>query len=478
MSLQSLKAPLGLVLGAGVYLLARHALGLDGPASVTAGVTALCAAWWCTEAVPIPVTSLLPFIVFPLTGVLGYDELASAWGDKFILLFMGGFMISKAAEKSRTHLRVAKVLIRLVGTSSNKRVIIGFLLATAFSSMWISNTATALIMLPVAIAVIQQNPERERFAVSLLLAIAYGSSVGGVATLIGTPPNGIMAAVYEKEFGAGISFIRWMKIGVPVSIIMLAACALVLTFGVRGGGGFQTTNLGPWTRAQRRTLAVISLTALLWITRDLPDGIGVLSGGWGAWLDMPSAHEATVALLAVLLMFLIPSGTKDDRGNPDHLLDWETARDIPWGILLLFAGGIAIAKAFSVSGLAQDIGLLLERSTSDLPLILVMLIICFTVTFTTEVTSNTAITTLLMPILAAAANESGTNPALLMIPAALSASCAFMLPVATPPNAIVFGGSDIITIPKMARRGIVLNLVGVVVIALMCYLILDPAGGL
>ena len=465
---QPIHQILGVGLAGAAYLACHGPARLDNAAAVTAAVTILCAWWWSTEAVPIPITSVVPFVAFPLTGVLDHAELASAWGDKFILLFMGGFMISRAAEKSRAHLRVADLLIRLVGTRSDRRIVVGFLLTTACCSMWISNTATALILLPVAMAVIQEKPHDDRFAISLLLAIAYGASIGGMTTLIGTPPNGVLASVYEQNTRHTIDFVSWMKIGVPVSLVMLLGAAVLLTAKVARGGGYLPQELGPWSSAQRRVLAVLVVTAGLWITRQLPFSLG----GWSVWLDMPKAHDATVALLAVVALFLIPSGERDSKGRREMLLDWQTARNIPWGILLLFAGGLAIAKAFQTSGLAQKVGSVLEATAGTLPLLLVLGLICLVVTFTTEVTSNTATTTLLMPILAAAARGTGVDPALFMVPAALSASCAFMLPVATPPNAIVFGGSDRITIPTMVRHGLLLNLLGVVVITLVCWWLL------
>ena len=465
---------LGPILAISTYFFCKGSVGMEHAPAMTAAVTILCAVWWCTEAVPIPVTSIIPFAVFPLAGVLDHKILAGALGDKFVLLFMGGFMLSKAAEKSKAHLRVAQGMIKLVGTQSNRRIIIGFMLATAFCSMWISNTATALIMLPVAMAVIDRTGSDRRFAVSLLLAIAYGASIGGMSTIIGTPPNGVFAGIYEKTTHIPVDFVSWLKIGVPVSVLMLIACGVVLTIFVKGGGNYTQEALGPWTPGQRRVTFVLGLTALLWITRKLPFGLG----GWSKWLDMPMAQDATVALLMVIVMFLIPNGQKDEKGKRDHLLDWKTARDIPWGILLLFAGGIAIAKAFGSSGLAAVIGQQMEQLTDGMSPLMIIAIICLTVTFMTEVTSNTETTTLLMPILAASAVAAGVEPSMLMIPAALSASCAFMLPVATPPNAIVFGGSDHITIPQMVRHGVVLNLIGVIVVTAVCYFVLDPQKGL
>ncbi|TWU21517.1 Sodium-dependent dicarboxylate transporter SdcS [Novipirellula galeiformis] len=476
---RSLLTVAGLLLACGVYVLCVDGFGLEHAAAVTAAVTSLCGLWWCTEVIPIPVTSLLPFVVFPMAGVLDHRQLAEAYGDKFVLLFMAGFMISRAAERSQTHLRVSHGLMNLLGTKSQRRIVLGFLVATAFSSMWISNTATALIMLPVAIAVLAEQNDA-KLNVPLLLAVAYGSSIGGIATIIGTPPNGIFVSIYEQQNAHSVDFISWLKIGVPVALIMLVAAGVLLTRGLSHGSTMQLQNLGPWTSAQRRVLGVISLTALLWITRSAP------MGGWSFWLDMPMAHDATVGLAAVVALFLIPSGKTSERPaktaagpkrlQADRLLDWETARDIPWGILILFGGGLAIAKAAEVTGLSQTIGGQFAQLSGLHPLLLIG-VICLTVTFLTEVTSNTATTTLLMPILGAVAEGAGYDAAVLMVPAALSASCAFMLPVATPPNAIVFG-SEQLTVREMARAGLALNLIGVVVISVSCYFLVDFKSGI
>ncbi|MBI1369739.1 MAG: DASS family sodium-coupled anion symporter [Planctomycetes bacterium] len=460
----------GLLLGVMTYVGCKLSLQMAPPAAITAAVTVICATWWCTEALPIPVTALVPFAVFPCAGVLNHKQIAEAYGDKFVLLFMAGFMLSRAAEKSKTHLRVAHGMIRLVGSGSSRRLVIAFLLATAVCSMWISNTATTLIMLPVALAVLEEHKGHIRFPAALLLAIAYGSSIGGIATIVGTPPNGVFVGAYEKFSVHQVSFAAWMKVGLPISALMLIAAAFVLCARIDGAMNMKMESLGPWTKYQRRVLAVMSVTALLWITRTSPDG------GWAGYLNMPLAEDATVAIAAVIAMFLIPSGEHDADGEREHLLDWATAKDIPWGILLLFGGGIAIAEAFKETGLAQSIGDSLNV-LAHWPPLLVIAMICFAVTFLTEVTSNTATTTLLMPILGAAANSVGVDPALFMIPAAISASCAFMLPVATPPNAIVFA-SDHVTIPQMARTGFVLNLLGVVIVTLVCYFVLSPTTGL
>ena len=462
---------MGLALAATAGLVCRLTFGLSSEAAWTAAVTTLCAVWWSTEALPIPVTSIVPFAVLPLAGVLDDGHIAAAYGNKFVLLFLTGFMISRAAEKTQTHLRIAHGILRLVGTGSNRRIIVGFMLATAVMSMWISNTATALIMLPVALAVLEEQSD-ERFGVSLLLGIGYAASIGGIATIIGTPPNGVFVAVYEQQVGYAVDFPTWLKIGLPVSVALFVAAAVLLTFRVRSTAAFEFKDLGPWTSAQRRMLAVLTLTALAWVFRSAP------YGGWSGlgWFEGADIEDATVGFVAVLALLIIPSGQRREGGGRAPLLDWQTARDIPWGILLLFAGGITIATAFAESGLAASVGEALSGLRSLHPL-LVIATICFTVTFLTEVTSNTATTTLLMPILAAAGLAAGLDPAVYMIPAALSASCAFMLPVATPPNAIVFA-ADRITIPKMVKHGVWLNLVGVVIISLCCYYLIDPQTGL
>ncbi|MGB7329621.1 MAG: SLC13 family permease [Rubripirellula sp.] len=443
--------------------------GVAHPTAVTAAVTLLCGVWWCTEAIPIPVTSLVPFVVFPFAGVLDHGQLAQAYGDKFVLLFLAGFMISRAAERSESHLRVSHGMMHLLGTGSQRRVVLGFLLAPAFCSMWISNTATALIMLPVAIAVLQEQKD-SKLCVPLLLAVAYGSSIGGMATIIGTPPNGVFVSIYEQQTSRTVDFFSWLKVGVPVSALMLVVAGIWLTRGLGKAVTPRADDLGPWTPAQRRVLAIIAGTAVLWMTRSAP------LGGWSGWMDTPMAHDATVGLAAVVLMFLVPSGEVDSQGRAQSLLDWETARDIPWGILILFGGGLAIAKAAEVTGLSQSIGNQLALLNGVHPALLIG-IVCLTVTFLTEVTSNTATTSLLMPILGAASVGAGYDASALMIPAALSASCAFMLPVATPPNAIIFG-SDQITIREMVKAGFALNLIGVVVITTVCYFVLDIQSGI
>lgn len=470
MTLRQIALIVGPFLAGLVYLLCRDLGSMDHAPAAAAAVTVLCAAWWCTEAIPIPATALVPFALFPFLDVLDHSQLARAYGDPFILLFLGGFMLSKAAEKSDTHLRVARGMLRLVGTSSSPRIVIGFMLATAFCSMWISNTATALIMLPAAIAVIAAKPDAKKFSVALLLGIAYGASIGGVTTLIGTPPNGVFASIYNKSVGVEVTFFDWFKVGLPVFFIMFTIAAFYLTRGIEPYGEFEMKKRTSWTPAQKRVLAVIALVAIGWITRTAP------YGGWSEWLEMGLVTDATVALLGVVAMFLIPSGERTEKGERKRLLDWDTAADIPWGILILFGGGLAIAASFKQTGLDESIGTSLKAIT-DLPPVLVVLVLCLAVTFLTEVTSNTATATLLMPILAAMAIAAGLDPATYMIPAALSCSFAFMLPVATPPNAIVFG-SERLEIKDMVRKGFWLNIIGAFVITAVCTVVVDRKTGI
>jgi sodium-dependent dicarboxylate transporter 2/3/5 len=421
-------------------------------------VAVLCILWWVFEPIPIPVTSLLPLAVLPLLGVLTPAEVGQAYGSPLILLLLGGFLLSKAMEHSGAHRRIALGMVNLFGASSGRRLVMGFMVASAVLSMWISNTATTLMLLPVALAVLDATEEKAELAVPLLLGIAYAASVGGMGTPIGTPPNLIFMQVYEQTTGEAISFTRWMGWALPVVIIMVPAMAVVLTRNIGGPLAVKLPDAGAWRTEERRVLTVFGLTALAWITRSEP------FGGWKTWLDLPQANDASVALLAVIVLFIVPNG----KGQ--RLLSWERAVTIPWGVLLLFGGGICLARGFVNSGLSELMGHWLA-GTTQIPLYALIAIICLIVTFMTEVTSNTASTTLLMPVLAAAALASGIAPELIMVPAAMSASCAFMLPVATAPNSVVFG-SGLISVSRMAREGVLLNLLGAVVISVVCYTVL------
>lgn len=446
---------LGLVFAAAAGS-AALAGGLAEPIVWTIAITALTAFWWVTEALPIPATSLVPFAVFPLAGVLDQRQAAAALGSYVIVLLMASFMLSKALEKSGVHERLALYMINLVGTSG-RRLVIGFMLAAALLSMWISNTATTLMLATMALAILARA-DNPKLAAPLLLGIAYAASLGGTATLIGTPPNLIFADAYFKATGEEFSFVRWMTIGVPIVALGIPVMALWLTRSMGGVNAPALADPGPWRVDERRTLMVFALAIAMWVTRAEP------FGGWMGALAITGAGDSTVAVLAVIIMFLVPDG----KGGA--LLDWKTAGDIPWGMLLLFAGGICIASAFRASGLDLLIGEQLAGLTGA-PVFLMILGLCLSVTFMTELTSNTATANLLMPLLAAVAVGTGLEPELLMIPAVISSSCAFMLPVATAPNAIIYGTGRV-SIARMAREGAILNVVIAVIVASVSWLML------
>lgn len=425
--------------------------------ALVAAITMLCAVWWVFEAIPIPATSLIPLAIFPLFDVLSHAEVAESYGNPLILLLLGGFILSTAMSKNGAHRRVALGMVNLFGGTNNHRILFGFMAASALLSMWISNTATTLMLLPVALATLE-SAKNKQLVVPLLLGICYAASVGGMGTPIGTPPNLIFMKVYSESSGVELSFLDWMKWGLPVVICFLPIIAWWLTRNMETEQNIDIPPMGRWQKAEVRVLLLFGLTAITWITRKEP------FGGWSEWLSLPNANDATVALSAVVLMFIVSNG----KGG--RLLDWESANEIPWGMLLLFGGGIALAKAFSRVGLSEAVANQLV-GLSALPVILLLLSVCLVVTFMTEMTSNTATTTLLMPILAAAAVATKIEPALLMVPAAMSASCAFMLPVATAPNAIIFGSGKV-SIREMARHGFAINLIGAVIISGICYIII------
>lgn len=422
-------------------------------ASATGAVTAWCAIWWVFEPVPIPVTSLLPMGLLPLLGALPPASVAAAYGSPLILLLLGGFILSTALERSGAHRRLALGMVNLLGGGSDRKLVLGFMLASAALSMWISNTATTLMLMPVILAILAQA-DHDRLRLPLILGVAYGASIGGLGTPIGTPPNLIFISVFNAQAENPVSFVGWMQWGLPVVIVFIPAACWWLTRKLKGSSELIIPKAGSWDPAERRVLIVFACTALAWMTRTAP------FGGWQSWLDLTTANDAAVALVAVVVMFCVSDG----KGG--RLLDWETANRIPWGVLLLFAGGITIANGFVATGLSEALGEALARLT-QWPHILLVLMLALSVTFLTEVTSNTATTSLLMPILAAAGISAGINPALLMVPAAMSASCAFMLPVATAPNAIAYGTQKV-TIEEMMREGLALNMIGAVIITLAC----------
>jgi len=348
-------------------------------------------------------------------------------------------------------------MVNLFGGKSSKQLVLGFMVTAALLSMWISNTATTLMLFPVALAVASQAQDKHLIT-PLMLSIAYSASIGGVGTPIGTPPNLIFMQVYEQTFNKNIGFLEWMSLGIPIVLIMIPLSWLWLTRKLTYAGGFNMPTVGCWQAAEKRVMIIFLITAIAWITRKEP------FGGWSHWFNLPDVNDASVALLAVVFMFIVPDG----KGK--KLLDWKTAESIPWGVLLLFGGGITLAKAFGASGLSTLLASHLS-GLSVLPIAVMILAICLGVTFLTETTSNTASTVLLMPVLAATAMGSNIDPKLLMIPAAISASFAFMMPVATAPNSIVYAGG-FFSVKKMASEGLIMNLFGAVVIAVLGYLLI------
>jgi len=410
--------------------------------------------------------ALLPFF-----GVLSAEQVAEAYGHKLVLLLLGGFLLSKAMERSGAHRRIALKMIKICGGGGDRPLVLGFMLASAGLSMWISNTATTLMMLPIVIAVIGDS-DGEELKTPLLLGIAFAANVGGIGTPIGTPPNMVMIGFFEKEFGKEIAFIDWMQVGVPVSVIMVLLIFIWITRNVKGRSVVSLPHPGPWRKEEKRTLLVFGLAAFAWTTRLSP------FGGWKNWFGaLPegmeqlkelfvNANDASVAFIAVIFLFCLPNG----MGKGERLLDWRTANEIPWGLLILVGSGMCLGTAFKESGLSTSLASVLTGLGKVDPVYLI-LIVALLVTFLTEMTSNTATTNILMPILGAVAAASLIDPKLLLLPATISASCAFMLPVATMPNAVVFGTGEV-SIKRMANEGFILNLTGAVVVTIICYVFL------
>ena len=452
--------------------------GLSSEGQSVFAATLWIAIWWITEAIPIAATALLPIILFPLSGGMELSSTTAAFGHKFVFLYLGGFLIAIGIEKWNLHKRIALSIIAFIG-SDIRKVILGFMIATAFLSMWISNTATAVMMLPIGIAIIKQlkdNPGTEEneniiFSKALMLGIAYSASIGGIATLIGTPPNIVLAGVISETYGYEINFLEWFMFGFPIALILLAFCWIYLTrFAftfkqIEFPGGLEEIKrlkqeLGPLSFEERRVGIVFLLAAFSWISRSF-----ILQPFF------PALDDTIIAMTFGLLLFILPNSTKKEA-----LIRWEDTLKLPWGIILLFGGGMALAKAFDVSGLAVWLGELMT-SFGSLPLISLLLILVTATNFLTEITSNLATTAMLLPVLAPLALEVGIHPFGLMIGAAIAASCAFMLPVATPPNAVVFG-SGYLKIPDMVSKGIILNIFSIFLITAMVYFILPILWGI
>ncbi len=462
----------GLIAGPLAFLLCKwwlHPEGMSPEANSVLASTLWIAIWWITEAIPIAATSLLPIILFPLTGGLDLGSTTASFGHRYIFLYIGGFMLAVAIERWNLHKRIALNIIQLIGTNVT-RIILGFMVATAFLSMWISNTATAVMMLPIGMAIIAQlrdNPatvedENQIFGKALMLAIAYSASIGGMATLIGTPPNLVLAGIVQELYQIEISFTQWIVFGLPISVSLLIICWLYLTRiafrfkqkafpGGREEIRKQLRLLGRVSYEEKSVLVVFVLTAFAWISRSF------LLNLW-----LPALDDTIIAVIAALILFVLPSR---ERGGA--ILHWEEAVKIPWGILLLFGGGLALAEGFKVSGLAEFIA---NQMTllQGISVLLLVLILVAAVNFLTEVTSNLATTSMLLPILAPMALTMGVHPYVLMVAATVAASCAFMLPVATPPNAVVFG-SGYLRIPDMVRTGIWMNILSILFITGLVY---------
>jgi sodium-dependent dicarboxylate transporter 2/3/5 len=435
-------------------LAAWWAGSLGGAASIVVGVTVWTAVWWLAEPVDAAVASLIPVAVFPLAGVLTGRQVAEAVGNDLLLLLGGGFMLSTALERTAAHRHLAVALIRAVGGSSGRRVLLAFMASTALMSMWVSNTAATLMLLPVARAVLETYPDR-RLDAPLVLGVAYAASIGGLGTPIGTPPNLVFMSVYTERTGRVISFLEWMQVGVPAVLALLVLIWAWLGRGLQGAPAAEVPNAGRWTAPQRRVVAVFALVALAWSTRTAP------WGGWSVWMGLPGASDASVALVGVLLMCLVPSGD----GGP--LLSWPEAEKIPWGTLVLFGGGLTIAAGFEASGVSRHVAGALT-SLGGLPVGLLVVVLCAGVTAFSEIASNTAAAVLLMPILATTGQALGVDPALFMLPAGLAASCGFALPVATGPNAIAYG-TGMVDNRRMMREGLVADVIGVVVLSGVCW---------
>jgi len=475
----SMRSRLGLFLGPVLFILVLvlpGAEGLSPDAQRVAAVATLMAVWWMTEALPLPATALLPIVLFPALGVLPAGRATAPYANDLIFLFMGGFFIALAMQRWELHRRIALAVVGIVGTEA-RTVVFGFMLATAFLSAWISNTATTVMMLPIGMAILALLEEDTSgpLGTAIMLGIAYSASIGGVATLIGTPPNAVLAAGADTLLGRRIGFLEWMYVGVPVTVIMLPITWFLLVRvlfpipkGAAGAGAAtrqviqkERASLGPMSRGEWTTAIVFGLTAFSWIMRE-PKQFGSLTiPGIGTYLPMVS--DSTIAVAAALILFALPVSLQ--RGQ--FALDWEWAQRIPWGILLLFGGGLSLAQGFEVSGLAVWIGEQVQIF-GGLPTLALVALVAALFIFLTEITSNTATATMGMPIMAGVALGIGADPLSLMAAAALASSMAFMLPVATPPNAIVFGTGKV-SVTQMARAGVWLNLTGVVVITFLAY---------
>ena len=465
----------GLFLGPAIavtMLVAGAPDALTDAAWRTAAIGILMAVWWATEAVPIAVTALLPILLFPLFDVRPIADTVTPYSNKVIYLFLGGFIVAFAMQRWELHRRIALTVLQFVG-GNGRSLVGGFMVASALISMWVMNTSTTMMLLPIAVSIVAvihksvkglDDRQKEGFQYALLLGVAYGATIGGIATLVGTAPNAILVAFMEDNYGTQIDFASWMLVGVPLSAFMLPLAWIALTrvvfkvdFDTSGEGRAELKRLkdemGRISVPETRVAIVFVSMAILWVTRPLLTNLPALA----------ALEDSMIAMAGAIALFLIPSGDKHDA----MLLRWKYAEQLPWGVLILFGGGLTLARAVSDTGLAEWIGQSLQAFGS-LPLIAIIVITATMIIFLTEMTSNIATTSTFLPVVGAIALESGFDPILVTVPVTLAASCAFMLPVATPPNAIVFG-SGLLTIPKMVRAGIALNLIGIVLVSAAAY---------
>jgi sodium-dependent dicarboxylate transporter 2/3/5 len=464
---------IGLFLGpilATLVMLAEAPDDLTTAAWRTAAIGILMAVWWATEAVPIAVTALLPLVLFPLLGIANIQDTAAPYSNKVIYLFLGGFVVAFAMQRWNLHRRMALNVLQHTG-GNGRSLVGGFMLASALISMWVMNTSTTMMLLPIAVSIIAvihktvtqlDQDARENFQYSLLLGVAYGATIGGIATLVGTAPNAMFAAFMLENYETDIDFSSWMLVGLPLSAAMLPLAWLALTrwvfkvdFTTSAEGIAELRNMkqamGRITVPEKRVATVFVCMALLWIFRP------VLAKAFG----LTALDDSGIAMAGAIALFLIPSGDSKDP----LLLRWHYAEKLPWSVLILFGGGLTLAGAVSRTGLAAWLGGSLQAA-GTLDVFLLVIIAATLIIFLTELTSNIATTATFLPVVGAIAIEAGIDPIVLAVPVTLAASCAFMLPVATPPNAIVFG-SGLLTIPKMARAGLALNLIGIVLVSIV-----------
>jgi solute carrier family 13 (sodium-dependent dicarboxylate transporter), member 2/3/5 len=423
--------------------------------------------WWVTEAAPIPVTALMPIILFSITGVFTIDEATAPYANKIIFLFMGGFMLGLAMERHNLHKRIALNLIKKTGTNPNG-IILGFMLTTAFISMWISNTATTVMMLPIALSITDllnikgtTDKGKQRFALALMLGIAYAANIGGTATIVGTPPNVAWVGFMDTMVNVEVSFSRYLLVGVPVAVIMLTITYLLLTrvlFKTSVKNLTESTQviddqlqeLGPMSKGERTVATIAICTALAWILRS----------NLNAWFDTKLLSDALIAMIGAVAMFIVPISLKKNK----FVLEWEYTQKLPWGILLLFGGGLTLAKAMEKTGIVQIAGEVI--SSGNLNQFLLIILLCTFMLFMTELMSNVALTVIFIPVVLGISISLGVNPMYLSLPVTLAASYAFMMPISTPPNAIVFS-SGMIKIKDMIRAGFFLNIIAILILALL-----------